>query len=74
MARIVWYDLKGNEIDPPETASIFADNEKIGEYVFRVKGKWIGSYCPYRCDQCGAYADSKQNFCSHCGADMREEK
>lgn len=74
MGRTVYYDFNGNEIDPPETEAIFVDNKKVGEYVFRKQGKWIGNYCPYRCDQCGSYSDSKVNFCSYCGSDMRERR
>ena len=36
------------------------------------KPHWIGSYAPYRCDQCGKHSDSMTNFCWNCGADMRE--
>lgn len=39
-----------------------------------VHGHWIGSYCPYTCDQCGKTSDSRTPFCRYCGADMREEK
>ena len=46
--------------------------DKLPTIQERKKGKWIGNYCPYRCDQCGSYSDSKVNFCSYCGADMRE--
>ena len=35
-------------------------------------GKWIGSYTPYVCDQCGKHSDSKTNFCWNCGADMKD--
>lgn len=39
----------------------------------RKKGKWI-----YRteitCSVCGSPTTFDDNFCSHCGADMREEK
>lgn len=36
------------------------------------KGHWIGSYCPYRCSECGKTNESKDNFCWNCGSDMRE--
>lgn len=38
----------------------------------RKKGKWLGKYCPYTCDQCGKTSDSRTPFCRYCGADMRE--
>ena len=63
--------------------SIYVDNPRdLMEYIANFptvdaepvkRGKWIGNYCPYRCDQCGSYSDSKVNFCSYCGSDMREE-
>ena len=28
---------------------------------------WLGSYCPYRCEHCGRYVDSKERFCPSCG-------
>lgn len=36
------------------------------------KGHWIGSYCPYRCSECGKTNESRDNFCWNCGSDMRE--
>ena len=44
----------------------------------RKKGKWVDrGYMKvgFHCSVCGGYAISgKDNFCSHCGADMRGER
>ena len=42
------------------------------EHQRKKHGNWLGSYCPYTCDQCGKHSDSMTNFCWNCGADMRE--
>ena len=52
----------------------FAKGYKKGKSEQSRKGHWIGSYCPYTCDQCGKTSDSMTPFCRYCGADMREEK
>ena len=43
----------------------------------RKKGNWIliaDGYTDYvKCDQCGNISYVERNFCSSCGADMREE-
>lgn len=28
---------------------------------------WLGNYCPYRCEHCGRYVDSKERYCPNCG-------
>lgn len=28
---------------------------------------WLGDFCPYRCEHCGHYSDSKTPFCAWCG-------
>ena len=28
---------------------------------------WLGDYCPYRCEHCGRYVDSKERYCPNCG-------
>ena len=28
---------------------------------------WLGSYCPYQCEKCGRYVDSKEKYCPKCG-------
>lgn len=28
---------------------------------------WIGNYCPYKCEHCGRYVDSKERYCPNCG-------
>jgi hypothetical protein len=41
----------------------------------RPTGKWIwfkDGY--YKCDKCGEVERAKKNFCSKCGADMRERQ
>jgi rubrerythrin len=38
------------------------------------KGHWIGSYCPYTCDQCGHNIGfHMENYCPSCGARMVKE-
>lgn len=43
----------------------------------RKTGKWIPFDYPwYQCSECGAVRENKsflENFCSNCGADMREQ-
>ena len=45
----------------------------------RMRGKWIRQdnkgkplYGWYQCSECGAFCGGETNFCSECGADMRE--
>lgn len=45
----------------------------------RKRGKWIRQdnkgkplYGWYQCSECGAFCGGETNFCSECGADMRE--
>lgn len=45
----------------------------------RMRGRWIRQdnkgkplYGWYQCSECGAVIGGKTNFCSECGADMRE--
>ena len=33
---------------------------------------WIGNFCPYKCENCGHYSDSKTPFCAYCGRKMVE--
>ena len=28
---------------------------------------WLGNYCPYKCEHCGRYVDSKERYCPNCG-------
>ena len=28
---------------------------------------WVGNFCPYKCDYCGRYVDSKTRYCPDCG-------
>ena len=28
---------------------------------------WLGNYCPYTCQHCGHYTDSKTPYCAWCG-------
>ena len=28
---------------------------------------WLGNFCPYRCEHCGHYSDSKTPYCAWCG-------
>ena len=28
---------------------------------------WLGNFCPYRCEHCGHYTDSKTPYCAWCG-------
>lgn len=57
----------------------FRQTAKVVEYAPVVRGKWIfHDNGDATCDQCGRYQkaiwdyDNWQNFCGHCGADMRE--
>lgn len=44
----------------------------------RKTGKWIFPYetttMVTHCSECGAYGNKNNNFCPHCGADMRGEQ
>ena len=37
----------------------------------RPHGEWIGGM---KCSICGEFSEDTGNYCSHCGADMREEE
>ena len=37
------------------------------EYHKQLTTTWLGNYCPYRCEHCGHYSDSKTPFCAWCG-------
>lgn len=28
---------------------------------------WLNPYCPYKCEHCGRYVDSKERYCPNCG-------
>ena len=28
---------------------------------------WLGDFCPYKCEHCGHYSDSKTPYCAWCG-------
>ena len=42
---------------------------KIG-FFYRPHGKWI---CGMKCSVCGDFSSDNGNFCTNCGADMRED-
>ena len=37
------------------------------EYHKQLTTTWLGNYCPYRCEHCGHYSDSKTPYCAWCG-------
>jgi hypothetical protein len=37
------------------------------EYYKQLTTTWLGNYCPYRCEHCGHYSDSKTPYCAWCG-------
>lgn len=37
------------------------------EYHKQLTTTWLGNYCPYRCEHCGRYVDSKERYCPNCG-------
>lgn len=41
------------------------------EYHKQLTTTWIGNYCPYKCEHCGHYTDSKTPFCAWCGRRAR---
>lgn len=55
------------------TASIEAFNAAYN--ALKHKGNWVvkgsGSTHYYVCDRCGCDGDIQDDFCRHCGADMR---
>ena len=57
-------------------------NEACGEIIKALEqepkaGHWIlrnSFLVPYKCSECNCESDSYDDYCSHCGADMRGEK
>jgi hypothetical protein len=45
-----------------ETLCAFCKEELENETT-----KWLGNYCPYKCEHCGRYVDSKERYCPNCG-------
>ena len=37
------------------------------EYHKQLTTTWLGNFCPYRCEHCGRYVDSKERYCPNCG-------
>lgn len=37
------------------------------EYHKQLTTTWFNPYCPYTCQHCGHYSDSKTPFCAYCG-------
>lgn len=37
------------------------------EYHKQLTTTWLGNFCPYRCEYCGRYVDSKERYCPNCG-------
>lgn len=40
----------------------------------RAKGKWIKRGKIFQCSECEKFSITQDNYCSNCGADMREEQ
>lgn len=40
----------------------------------RKKGRWIKRGKIFQCPECEKFSITQDNYCSNCGADMREEK
>lgn len=39
----------------------------VAPTMYRLETTWLGNYCPYTCQYCGKYTDSKTPFCAWCG-------
>jgi hypothetical protein len=37
------------------------------EYHKQLATTWLNPYCPYKCERCGHYSDSKTPYCAWCG-------
>jgi hypothetical protein len=57
--------------DAPTIVEFEGDINKVivkgEEYHKQLTTTWLGNYCPYRCEHCGHYTDSKTPFCAWCG-------
>ena len=57
--------------DAPTIVEFEGDINKVivkgEEYHKQLATTWLGSYCPYRCEHCGHYTDSKTPYCAWCG-------
>lgn len=62
----VW-ELNGAEIEEVIDAQLPIEERKTGKPV--VKSTGYRGY--WACDQCGTEIKSTDNFCRHCGADLR---
>ena len=66
-----WVRYRAIEQTVKEQPTIEPERKK-GEWIVQdnPKMQWYGHW---KCDQCGTASYDKDNFCSHCGADLRED-
>lgn len=60
-------------------AEKFADYLLVNGVVVREKGEWVyDHWCEFKCSKCGTLSKTEprgeENFCPHCGSDMRKGK
>jgi hypothetical protein len=57
--------------DAPTIVEFEGDINKVivkgEEYHKQLTTTWLGNFCPYRCEHCWQYTDSKTPFCAWCG-------
>ena len=62
-----WKDIE----ETPTIVEFEGDINKVivkgEEYHKQLTTTWLGNFCPYRCEHCGRYVDSKERYCPNCG-------
>ena len=63
--------FKFDVADAPTIVEFEGDINKVivkgEEYHKQLTTTWLGNFCPYRCEHCGRYVDSKERYCPNCG-------